>query len=306
VNEMAARVIISDSEDEENVPIRTIRPSKTKRAIYSDEESITEDESDISSIVYVGQEEEELNKTHSPLQLNRKRVPGQRVIVSDDEEEEQTDATASSDASTSSHNSSASFHDSSASSCHSRGSYCEFYSVYSEPQGDLDDSNSPVHPKKCPNAPKQRVIASDNEDETDTARIFIPSSLPAEESPRETQKTSNKDATEKDMLEKDNKAVKKETLEEKDKENKSPDPQLPTAPDKSSLVPQLGPVSRPIVQPLKVPPTVTNKPLNETFSVAHTRPALLKQLEYVKVRVSYCLFIVLRISCSILETSCNY
>ena len=254
---MATRVIVSDSEDEENVPIRTIRPSKTNRLIYSDEESFTE-ESDVSSIVYLGPEEE-LNKTHTPLQVNNKMTPVQRVVVSDDEE--QTDATTSSSVS--------------ASSRDSRDSY------YSEPERDLDDSYSPVHTNHRKTR-KKRVIDSDqdtdNEDETDTARTYVPSSLPIEETP----KTSNKGAI--------NTAVRKETLE-KDKENKSPDPQPPSAPaDKPLLLSQLGPVSRPIVQPLKVPPVVTtvpHRPMNDTFSVAHTRPALLKQLEYVKVRISY-------------------
>jgi len=279
---MAVRVIISDSEDEENVPIRTIRPCRTNRVIYSDEESIT-DESDVS---YVGPEEE-LNKTHSPLQVNHKRAPGQRIIISDAEEEGQTDTTTSN----TSHISSTSSHDSSAS---------EFYSVYSKVQGDLDDSNNPVHTKHL-TTPKQQVIDSGDEDETDTARTYVPSSLPAEETLRET--TSQKAAIGKEILEKDKEVVGIETLE-KGKENKSPDPQLPTAPDK---LPQLGPVSHPVVQPLKAPPTVAamapSRPINDTFSVAHTRPALLKQLEYVKVRLSFAYFVVLQ---SILEASCYY
>ena len=280
---MAARVIISDSEDEENVPIRTIRPCRTNRVIYSDEESIT-DESDVS---YVGTEEE-LNEIHSPLQVAHKRAPGQRISVSDDDDEEgQTDTTTSN----ASHNSSTSSHDSSA-------------SEFSKPQGDLEDSNSPMRTNYL-TTPKQQVIDLGDGDETDTARTYIPSSLPAEETPRET--NGEKAAIGKEIIEKGKEVVRIETLE-KDKENKSPaGPQLPTAPEKPSLLSQQGPVSHPVVQPLKAPPKVAamapNRPINDTFSVAHTRPALLKQLEYVKVRISFYLFVVLQ---SISEASCYY
>jgi len=245
---MAVRVILSDSEDEENIPVRAIRPFKANRVLSDDD---TDEESVVNVSLQDHVKPKELDET-SPLQVNHKRAPRQRVIVSDDEEDNSLPSSSSNDSDSS--------------------------SVYSEPEGDYDDPYSPVHINQR-RPPKKRVVDLDrgtgNQDEADSAKAFIPSSLPKEA----TSKIGNDET------------VRKETLE-KDKENKSPAPQPPSAPEKPSLmVPQIAPVVRPLVQPLKVPPTVAAKapsgPMNETFSVAHTRPALLKQLEYVKVTFSY-------------------
>ena len=226
---MAHRVI-SDSEDEYDAPIGKSKVNRNNRIIDSnDEDEDSVDNPDINSFsssssssdVY-SESESIANESFSPLQVAHKRMARQRVILSDDEEE--------------------------------------------DPSLSQPDARKPASTKKV-----------ENEDDKDASTTASVSSREVMGDEANTPEGTGKERTEKSSV-----------SGESNKENTSP-PSNNLLPEKPAIVPLLGVTQAkpPLVQvPAKGAPQAVAAAQTQVpaYQLSHTRPALLKQLEYVKVR----------------------
>ena len=258
---MAHRVISSDSEDDDyDVPIGKSKVIRNKRIVdsYNEEEDsvnnphISSFSSSASSEVD-SEPESNANESFSPLQAAHKRMTKQKVILSDDEEEDPS---------------------------------------FAPPK----DDRKPAIDKKMI---KQRVILSDEEEDSS----FSP---PKDDRKLVGNKVDNKDALTTANAEMNvqlvsrevvgdevNTQEEEETVEERtesssesNKEN-TPPPSNSSLPEKPATALVLGvSQAKPLVHvPAKegLQTVMTAQKQVPAYHVAYTRPALLKQLEYVKV-----------------------
>ena len=221
---MAHRMISSDSEEEYDAPIQH-RPIRSSQIIDSTNESEDSDNPDINSFsssassdIY-SEPESSLNASLSPIQVTRKTKSKQRTILSDDEEE----------------------------------------------------SDSQPHPQ--PNEGRKPTSSKvENESTLENNSVCSEASNSEVNSPGDEQR---------------------EVSKETNKENTSPLPQnLP--PEKPMAKPTQGhsqatPVNQMQVMPAKELPQPVLIPATQNqvpqYQLAHTRPALLKQLDNVKVSI---------------------
>lgn len=264
---MAHRVITSDSEDDDVIGKSKVIRNKRIVDSYNEEEDSVDNpdinsfSSSTSSDVY-SEPESISNESFSPLQVTHKRMAKQRVILTDDEEEDPS---------------------------------------YSPPK---DDRKPAINTRMA----KQRVVLTDDEEED---QRFSPSKDDREPA---INKVDNKDASmtgnakmnaqlgsrevvggEVNTHEEGTGEERTESSGESNKENTSP-PSNSSLPEKPATVPVLGvSQAKPLVTcttlAKEVPQAVVRSQQQvPTYHVAYTRPALLKQLEYVKVRIIVIVF----------------
>ena len=307
---MAHRVISSDSEDNDyDAPIGKSQVTRNiKRIVDSDEEEDSLDNPDISqfsssassSDVY-SEPESSPNESFSPIQVTNKRIAKQRVL-SDDEEDPNFSPPKDDRKLAINKRMSKQRVILSVDTREHALSNVYFLSdeekdpSFSPPKDDTRDDRKPSINERMTT---QKVILSDDED---------PSFSPKDN--RKPKEVDNKDplmtANTEMNVQLDNKEVvdgevntheeetgKESGSNESNKENTSP-PSSSSLPGKPVTIPMLGvSQAKPLVQvPAKGAPqaVVTFQREVPTYQVAHTRPALLKQLEYVKVRITVIVF----------------
>lgn len=233
---MAFRVINSDSEDEDDVPMRKNKPARNNQVIESSDESCNPDIDSFSSSDVYSEPESNPNESFSPLQVTRKqRRARQKAILTDDEEEDPS------------------------------------YAPSNEAKEAISNKGNAIESRE-----ESKSEVEDNSSESVNSII--------------TTNGGELGGTEEDNSLEGTGKEREDDNKENNKENTSPSShKLP--PEKPLFVPMLASSqATSMIQPLVVsakrpPPAVTHTQApNSTFSLAHTRPALLKQLEYVKVR----------------------
>ena len=312
---MAYRVIASDSEDEHDTRIQQNKPFRNTQVITDSSTSDEEDSSNITSFTSTSSDvysepEVKLDETFSPVQAPRKRFPGkqQKILLSDEEEPvssnekaEGRDASENNLLHSKTVNNDINTHEGAGreekddskdtkiitdSSGEEDGPNINSFTsassdVNSEPEVNLDETFSPMQVlhKRFPK--QQRNLLSD--DEEDDPLPIRPVSNKEKAKDRDTpdlhSETANNDINTHEGAGREE----KDDSEEANKENKSPPlHNLPSG--KPVTVPMLGAsLAKPLSQPPVMPTKVAAQRQVPTYQLACTRPALLKQLDNIKV-----------------------
>ena len=308
------RIIISDEEEDtsfltsteagkpknKDIKTRTNAPAKRNEAIKnagvvhandgSEDSDINSFSSSSESTSVISASESNPNESVSLSQVTQKRRTNQRVATSEEEEADPS-FSISKEAATNEHedtrmmapvntnkgviNSSDEAGDDLDSSSSESGD------AYSELESNINESASPLHMTQKRTL-HEKVIISDDEQEDPS---FSPTRKPAI--------NIEMGSTRSGELDRDEVKTSESQLLQREvngnKENTTP-PSNNSPPEKPLIVPVLGTLqTKPTAQmqglPSKKPPQVMTAPHKApTYPLAHTRQALLKQLDYVKVR----------------------